>query len=72
MRPILFALLTAYGFTPLCAQEDIPTLIRGVYAHPGPIWEKNLRLDELSINAVFVRRYNVVVPLLSTQIEWTL
>lgn len=55
MRPILAFLITAYCIGPLCAQENMPTLIRGVYAHPSPIWEKNLRLDELGINAIFVR-----------------
>lgn len=49
----LFLMCPVVG--PLAAQQDIPAMIRGVYAHPGPIWDKGLRLDELGINAVFVR-----------------
>jgi hypothetical protein len=28
------------------AQEEIPMEIRGVYGHPGPLWEKGVRLDD--------------------------
>lgn len=49
----LFLMCPVVG--PLAAQQDIPAMIRGVYAHPGPIWDKGLRLDEPGINAVFVR-----------------
>ena len=34
--------------------DDIPTLVRGVFGHPGPLWEAGLRLPDLGINAVFV------------------
>ena len=56
MRLMLTLLLAAHCLAfPLDAQEENPTLMLGVYAHPGPIWEKGLRLDELGINAVFIR-----------------
>ena len=29
--------------------------IRGIYAHPGPLWEKGYDLRDLGINAIFVR-----------------
>lgn len=31
-----------------------PVEIRGIYGHPGPLWEKGHRLDELGVNAIFV------------------
>lgn len=30
---------------------DIPTLVRGVFGHPGPLREAGLRLPDLGINA---------------------
>lgn len=29
-------------------------MVRGVYGHPGPLWEQGLRLDACGVNAVFV------------------
>jgi hypothetical protein len=29
-------------------------MIRGVYGHPGPLWNLGLRLDECGVNAIFV------------------
>ena len=55
MRLALALLLMCHFVGPLAAQQDIPEMIRGVYGHPGPIWDKGLRLDDLGINAVFVR-----------------
>jgi len=51
---MLISLLILFAASPLMAQEDIPAMTYGVYGHPGPIWDKDLRLDELGINAVFV------------------
>src|SRR5688500_20053158 len=28
--------------------------IRGIYGSPDPFWKKNLRLDQLGVNAVFI------------------
>lgn len=37
----------------LAGQESL--LIRGIYGSPSPIWNKGYRLDELGVNAIFVR-----------------
>jgi hypothetical protein len=50
--PLLFAIL--FFVCPLDAQEEIPAMIHGIYGHPGPLWEQELRLDEMGINAIFV------------------
>lgn len=33
--------------------------IRGVYGHPGALWERGLRLDEMGINAVFIHSTSI-------------
>jgi hypothetical protein len=52
MRPaLLLALLAAL---PAFAQQEIPAMIRGTYAHPQEFWNTGARLDEYGINAIFV------------------
>jgi hypothetical protein len=42
---MLLLLLILFFVSALRAQEEIPAMIFGVYGHPGPISEKDLRLD---------------------------
>jgi len=38
-----------------CGQEPIKTVeIRGVYGNPKPFWDKELKLNDLGVNAIFV------------------
>ncbi len=39
-------------------QEGIPE-IRGIYGSPVPLWNKGLRLDELSVNSVFLNWHSI-------------
>ena len=50
--PLFFVIL--FFVCSLDAQEEIPAMIHGIYGHPGPLWEQELRLDEMGINAIFV------------------
>lgn len=61
--PVLFSLLllgTVAGSAPGCrsgkaeAANDKKIGIRGIYGSPNGFWNKNLRLDELHVNAVFL------------------
>jgi len=54
-RNMLF--LVAIGLTSLmsCEQKPVETVeIRGIYGNPRPLWDKDLNLDSLGVNAVFV------------------
>lgn len=38
-----------------CQQGNMPKIeIRGIYGNPQPFWDKDIRLDELGVNAIFV------------------
>ncbi len=48
-------LLTAIILFFSCRQEYHPPIeIKGVYGHPGPLWEKGINLSDLGVNAIFV------------------
>lgn len=52
---VIFAL---FSCNPAPAQEEAPVteapVIRAVYGHPKPLWDKGYTLPELGVNAVFV------------------
>jgi hypothetical protein len=55
LRSIL--LIIALGFMSLisCEQRPAETVtIRGVYGNPTPLWDKDLNLQDLGVNAVFI------------------
>ena len=54
MRPYFILCLSLCLAPAAQAQKDVPMEIRGIYGHPGPLWEKGVRLDEIGVNAVFV------------------
>lgn len=50
-------LLTTLSFIPIesCNQESPKVIeIRGVYGNPKPFWDKDLNLQDLGVNAIFV------------------
>lgn len=57
--PVLLLLILLTGFTG-SNNPDISLLdskkieIRGIYGSPEPFWKKNLRLDQIGVNAVFI------------------
>lgn len=53
MRTALALLTLCFFLAPSHAQGEYPPMIHGIYGHPGPLWERNIRLDDLGINAVF-------------------
>ncbi|MDZ4707487.1 MAG: hypothetical protein SH818_03715 [Saprospiraceae bacterium] len=57
--PILVLLILCTGFVISNKQEILPARskkieITGIYGSPEPFWKKNLRLDQLGVNAVFM------------------
>jgi len=51
------ALFIVFGFMTFvsCNQEAIKSIeIRGVYGNPTPFWDKELNLNDLGVNAIFV------------------
>ncbi len=51
-------LLIAIGLTPFisCAQKsDEINMIRGIYGNPKPFWDKDVNLNDLGVNAIFIR-----------------
>ncbi len=37
-----------------CAQTSKTTIIKGVYGNPKPFWDKEIKLHDLGVNAIFV------------------
>ena len=52
-NPALASLMLAIGIS-CSAPKGKEILVRGIYGHPGPIWEQGYSLDELGVNAIFV------------------
>jgi hypothetical protein len=51
----LLPLMIGVLICPSCKQASSETAeIRGVYGHPGPLWEKGLDLHGLGVNSIFV------------------
>lgn len=52
----LFAILMVVTgfFTHKLSPEPAKLEIRGIYGSPAPFWKKNIRLDQLGVNAVFL------------------
>jgi hypothetical protein len=46
-------------------QEPMPVEIRGVYGNPAPLWEKDYRLDELGVNAIFVHSGSIQADMIT-------
>lgn len=49
---IILLIAVFIGDSDLLAQKKIE--IRGIYGSPEPFWKKNLRLDELGVNSIFM------------------
>jgi hypothetical protein len=48
--------LSCLTFLIACSQETPPTIdVRGIYGNPQALWDKGYQLNELGINAIFVR-----------------
>ncbi len=41
------------------SQQSKKIEIRGIYGSPNPFWEKNLRLDQLGVNSVFIHHQSI-------------
>lgn len=56
-RPYLnfLFLLLIMTMTVACGEQSVRTVeIRGIYGHPKPLWDKEIKLPDLGINAAFV------------------
>lgn len=53
-RVIWLVLLFCHTLLDTNAQQFGREITKGIYGHPGPLWEKGYVLSELGINAVFV------------------
>lgn len=53
-RIILQVILVLICFTFCKGQGSKEVAVRGIYGNPKPIWDKNIRLNELGVNAIFV------------------
>ena len=61
-------LLVALGLTVLMSCEQRPAEsgeIRGIYGNPKPFWDKNLVLNDLGVNAIFVHSGSIDHELIS-------
>lgn len=48
-------LLLIMTMTVACGEQSVRTVeIRGIYGHPKPLWDKEIKLPDLGINAAFV------------------
>ncbi len=57
--PALLLASFAFGQT-----TETPTIIHGIYGSPTPFWDKGYRLDELGVNAIFVRGSSISQPMI--------
>ncbi len=56
IKYVLTAVLCTAILPLLFAQSP---LVKGVYGHPQPLWDKGFLLSELGINAVFIRSHSI-------------
>jgi hypothetical protein len=53
LRGTLF-LMMVFLLNTCSGPQQVGLEIRGIYGHPKPFWEKDIRLDELSVNSIFL------------------
>lgn len=63
-RLLIFPLLLIYIV--LCAQEtETSPFIHGIYGSPTPFWNQGYALNELGVNAIFVRSSSINQKMIS-------
>lgn len=55
--PTTALLLACFVHPQVVAQNKME--IRGIYGNPEPLWKKNMRLDSLNVNAIFVHHGSI-------------
>lgn len=61
----LSALVACTSPSPEEESESKTVEIRGVYGHPGPLWDKGYQLPDLGVNSVFVHGGSIDSPMVA-------
>ena len=61
---ILILILVAFASADKSILQSKQIEIRGIYGSPEPFWKKDLRLDQLGVNAIFLHSGSINEPMM--------